>query len=99
MIVKLDHQTGQSLIKAAMSERRPPGKYDVFAWKDGAELLSLTVAWKTFTKRSIALETTAAASGEEIQTNVEPLPNGIERNLASYVGSFRIDKAFGSDEP
>jgi hypothetical protein len=95
--MKLDDRTGQILIKAAMRERRPPGKYDVFAWKAGADVLTLTVAWKTFTRRSVGLET-ARLCGEEIQTNAEPLPNGIERNLACYVGSFRIDKRSEADE-
>ena len=96
--MKLDHRTGQSLIKAAMRVRRAPGKYDVFAWSDGPSVQTLTVAWKTITKRTIALETTAGCGGEEIQTNAEPLPNGIKRNLASYVGSFRIDKRLDPDE-
>lgn len=98
MTVKLDQRTGQCLIKAAMRERRPPGKYDLFAWKEGAELQTLAVAWKTFTKRSVALETSPLC-GEDIQTNAEPLPNGIERNLASYIGSFRVDKQLDPEEP
>ncbi len=97
--MKLDQQTGNSLIKAAMSQRRAPGKYDVFAWRDGRDVLAITVAWKSFTKRSIALENVALGDGEEIQTNATPLPNGIDRNIARYIGSFRIDKRFEPDEP
>lgn len=75
-----------------MRQPRSPGKYDVFAWKADRELLSIAVAWKTFTKRSVALENIALADGEEIQTNAARLPNGIDRNRARYLGSFRIDK-------
>lgn len=97
--MKLDQRTGHALIKLAMRQPHAPGKYDVFAWQHGHELLSITVGWKSFTKRSIALENVALDNGEEIQTNAAPLPNGIGRNGASYVGSFRIDKQAAPQEP
>ncbi len=93
--MKLDRRTGQSLIRAAMRERHAPGKYDLFVWRNDRELQSIAVAWKSYTKRSIALESIAVPDGEEIPTNAAPLPNGIDRNGAFYVGSFRVDK--GSD--
>jgi hypothetical protein len=92
IFVKLDRLMCQSLMKAALREQRLPGKYDVFAWRESHKVLSLTVAWKSFTRRSVALETTTFENGEDIQTNAEPLPNGIERNAALYVGSFRVDR-------
>ena len=82
-----------------MRERHEPGKYDVFAWTSGTELLAITVAWKSFTRRSVAVESTPLGDGEEVQTNGAPLPNGVDRNVAQYVGSFRIDKRLGPDEP
>jgi hypothetical protein len=91
MKMKLDHQTAKTLIKAAMRQGRAPGKYDVFAWVEDQKLRSLTVAWKSYTRRSIALEGVSIDGGEEIPTNAAPLPNGMERNSARYVGSFRID--------
>ena len=86
--MKFDRRTGQSMIKAAMRERHARGKYDVFAWTMGGKLMTLTVAWKTFTKRSIALATTDLGTGEEVQTNAIPLPNGVDTNGAHYVGSL-----------
>jgi hypothetical protein len=97
--MKFDQRTGQAVIKSAMRQPHAPGKYDVFAWLDGHKVLSVTVAWRSFTKRSIALENVALDNGEEIQTNAAPLPNGIGRNGASYVGSFRIDKHAAPQEP
>jgi hypothetical protein len=89
--MNMDRRTAQSLLKAAMGQRPPPGKYDVFAWKEDQKYQSLTVAWKSYTKRSVALENVADDGGEEIAMNAEPLPNGRARKSASYVGSFRIE--------
>ncbi|MFT3732757.1 MAG: hypothetical protein QM780_15265 [Hyphomicrobium sp.] len=90
--MKLDQQTAQSMLRAAMRVPQAPGKYDVFAWIDGDGLHTITVAWKSFTKRSVALETAVLEEGEEIQTNAGPLPNGMGRNTGRYVGSFRVDR-------
>ncbi|MBS0235152.1 MAG: hypothetical protein JSR99_16925 [Proteobacteria bacterium] len=96
--MKLDQQTGQSLIRAAMRERHAPGKYDLFVWRNERELQSIAVAWKSYTKRTIDLENVANGDGGEIPTNAAPLPNGIERHGACYVGSFRIEKSLETNE-
>ncbi|CCB67935.1 MULTISPECIES: hypothetical protein [unclassified Hyphomicrobium] len=75
------------------------GKYDVFAWQVGPDLHAIPVAWKSFTKRSVALEAMTLSDGNEIQTNAAPLPNGVGSKAARYVGSFRIDKRTGEDQP
>lgn len=92
MKTKIDPHAVQALIKAAMRQEHAPGKYDIFAWVENLKLRSLTIAWKSYTRRSIALESVGIDGGEEIPTNAEPLPNGMARNSASYVGSFRIDE-------
>ena len=89
---KLDRKTANALIKVAMRQGHPPGKYDVFAWEEDRKLHSLTVAWKSYTRRSIELENVSVEGGEDIPTNAAPLPNGMARNSACYVGSFRIDR-------
>jgi hypothetical protein len=92
MKTKIDPHAAQALIKAAMRQEHAPGKYDVFAWVENQKLGSLTIAWKSYTRRSIALESVGIDGGEEIPTNAAPLPNGMARNTANYVGSFRIDE-------
>lgn len=99
MTIPLASKTAQGLIKAAMREKHAPGKYDIFAWQDGRDLHAIAVAWKSFTKRSVALEAMTLSDGEEIQTNTAPLPNGVGSRLARYVGSFRIDKRTAEGEP
>jgi hypothetical protein len=87
----MDRFTTQRLIIAAIREQRLPGKYDVFAWSNGQSLQALTVAWKSYTRRAIALESTVGDNGDEIVTNGVALPNGIAKNRARYVGTFRIE--------
>lgn len=82
--MKVDRRTGQNLIRLAMRERRAPGKYDLFVWR--------AVAWKSFTRRAIDLDDITAPDGEVMPSNAGPLPNGIERHRACYVGSFRVEK-------
>ncbi len=96
--MKLDHRTAKALIKSAMRQRHAPGKYDVFAWLEDQKVRSLAVAWKSYTRRSIDLESVGIEGGEEIPTNAAPLPNGMERNSACYVGSFRIDATARSED-
>jgi hypothetical protein len=96
--MKLDVKTAKTLIKAAMREGHAPGKYDVFAWTEDQKLRSLTVAWKSYIRRSIDLENTGIDGGEQIPTNAAPLPNGRARNSAFYVGSFRIDGTTRSED-
>ncbi len=96
--MKFDQRTSQGLIKSAMRQRHPPGKYDVFAWKADRELQSIAVAWKSFTRRSVNLENITLDDGQEIETNAARLPNGIDRNAARYLGSFRIDKRSDSED-
>jgi hypothetical protein len=99
MTIPLAPKTAQGLMKAAMRQKHAPGKYDVFAWQVGADLHAIPVAWKSFTKRSVALEAMTLSDGNEIQTNAAPLPNGVGSKAARYVGSFRIDKRTEEDEP
>lgn len=90
--MKVDRRTGQDLIRLAMRERRAPGKYDLFVWRDERDLHSIAVAWKSFTRRAIDLDDITAPDGEVMPSNAGPLPNGIERHRACYVGSFRVEK-------
>ena len=90
MKTKIDPHAVQALIKAAKRQEHAPGKYDVFAWVEDQKLRSLTIAWKSYTRRSIALESVGIDGGEEIPTNADPLPNGMARNSASYVGFLAI---------
>ncbi len=96
--MKLDRKTANALIKVALRQRHAPGKYDVFAWEEDRKLRSLTVAWQSYTRRSIDLEKVGIEGGEDIPTNATPLPNGMARNSACYVGSFRIDRPQPSEE-
>lgn len=99
MTIALPPKTAQGLIKAAMRQKHAPGKYDLFAWQDGRDLHTIAVAWKSFTKRSVALDAMTLSDGEEIQTNATPLPNGVGSRLTRYVGSFRIDKRTAEGDP
>jgi hypothetical protein len=99
MTIPLDAKAARGLVKAAMRQNHAPGKYDLFAWRDGGDLQALTVAWASFTKRSVALKAVTLSDGEEIQTNAAPLPNGIGSMEARYVASFRISKRTADGEP
>ncbi len=90
--MKVDAKTVQKLVRAAQRQSHAPGKYDVFAWRSGDEIHSLTVAWLSFTKRSIPIVSLVLADGEEISANAAPLPNGVNRHEARCIGSFRIDR-------
>jgi hypothetical protein len=85
----MDRRTAQGILRAALKRRHAPGKYDVFAWYDGPRLSSITVAWRSYTKRAIALEDANPAFCGGFPTNGAPLPNGIEKNCALCVGTFR----------
>jgi hypothetical protein len=97
--MKIDPDAVRTLIRAAMRQGHAPGKYDVFAWIEDQKFRSLTIAWKSYTTRSIALESIGIDGGEEIATNATPLPNGMARNTASYVGSFRIEETVKPTRP
>ena len=82
----------QKVMASATSKLpRRPGKYDVFIWHQRGELVSLVVAWKSYTKRTAQIEM-ALIDGSEALTNAVPLPNGIPKNGACYAGTFRVEK-------
>lgn len=87
----IDSEATQKAMADAMLELpQKPGKYDVFCWYQGGELVSVVVAWKSYTKRTVRL---ACIDGSEALTNAVPLPNGIPANRARYVGTFRVEKS------
>ncbi|RUP00128.1 hypothetical protein [Hyphomicrobium sp.] len=92
--MKIDHKTGQKLLKAAMRERLAPGKYDVFAWAENGELQTVTVRWKSYTSRGVDIE---SGADNELSMNAAELPNGVARHAAYYLGSFRVDRTERED--
>jgi hypothetical protein len=96
--IEMDQKTAQRLIRAAMREGRPPGKYDVFAWHEQQEIRSVVIPWKSFTSRSIELDTVTGEDGKAHATNASPLPNGVKPHAAYYVGSFRAAKSSDAGE-
>jgi hypothetical protein len=94
----MDRKTSQQLIRVAMRERHAPGKYDLFAWHEQQEICTLAVRWKTFTTRSVALDTVDGAEGEARVTNAAALPNGVGAHEACYLGSFRVDRSIGRED-
>ncbi len=93
----MDQKTGQKLIRAAMRQRLAPGKYDLFAWDEQQEVRTLVVPWRSFTARTIGLDSVPCPDCETRPTNAAPLPNGIGRHAACYVGSFRVDRSAERD--
>jgi len=87
----MDPKFIQKLIRKAMREQLPPGKYDVFLWEEGGDQRSIAVAWKSYTRRAVELEAAPGENGEELMINGDVLPNGVVKGAARYIGSFRID--------